>query len=181
MPGSGGSRRAWGWHPLVDAWAARIVAGAAVRPGELVLDVGAGAGALTAHLVRAGARVLAVEAHPRRAAALRDRFAAAPVTVLELDAVALRLPRRPFRVVANPPYAITSELLALLLAPGSALTTADLVLQRAAVRRYAAGTTAAARRWARRWELTAGAALPRGAFAPPPKTDSALLHVRRRS
>ena len=35
------------------------------RPGELVLDLGAGEGALTAHLVRAGARVVAVELHPR--------------------------------------------------------------------------------------------------------------------
>jgi 23S rRNA (adenine-N6)-dimethyltransferase len=40
-------------------------------------------------------------------------------------------------VVASLPYAITSPLLRLLLAPSSRLTAADLVLQRAAVRRYA--------------------------------------------
>jgi 23S rRNA (adenine-N6)-dimethyltransferase len=51
--------RAWGWHWLADEWAARIVADAAVRPGELVLDIGAGEGALTGYLVRAGARVIA--------------------------------------------------------------------------------------------------------------------------
>ena len=49
------SRRAWGWHPLTDEWAARVVADAAVRPGELVLDLGAGYGVLTAHLVERGA------------------------------------------------------------------------------------------------------------------------------
>jgi 16S rRNA A1518/A1519 N6-dimethyltransferase RsmA/KsgA/DIM1 with predicted DNA glycosylase/AP lyase activity len=51
MSASVRSRRAWGWHPLTDEWAARIVADAAVRPGELVLDIGAGHGALTAELV----------------------------------------------------------------------------------------------------------------------------------
>jgi len=73
-----------------------------------VLDLGAGEGALTAHLVRAGARVVAVELNPRRAGVLRERFPG--VTVVHADAAAIRLPGRPFRVVASPPYAISSAL-----------------------------------------------------------------------
>jgi 23S rRNA (adenine-N6)-dimethyltransferase len=169
---SGRSRRAWGWYRLADEWAARVVAAAGVRPGELVLDVGAGEGALTAHLVRAGARVVAVELNPRRAAVLRERFPG--ITVVCADAVSIPLPRRPFRVVANPPYGISSSLLRTLLAPGSSLVAADLVLQRAAVRKYAAGA-------ARRFSLTVGLTLPRRAFLPPPHVDSAVLVVRRRS
>jgi 23S rRNA (adenine-N6)-dimethyltransferase len=174
------SRRAWGWHPLTDEWAARVVADAAIRPGELVLDIGAGYGALTAPLVERGARVIAVELHPARARQLRRRFAGLPVTVVQADAVSLRLPRQPFRVVASPPYAITSPLLRLLLAPSSRLTAADLVLQRAVVRRYAGGRAAGPGRRARQWQMRAGQPLPRRAFRPPPAVDSAVLVVRRR-
>lgn len=173
MSAAARSRRAWGWHRLTDDWAARVVAHAGVRPGELVIDIGAGEGALTRPLVTAGARVLAVEPHPRRAAALRRRFADADVTVLECEAASLRLPCRPFRVVASPPYAISSPLLRMLLSPGTRLAAADLVLQRAVVRRYAAAGGG-------RFELRSGRLVPRRAFRPPPQVDSAVLVVRRR-
>lgn len=174
------SRRDWGWHPLSDAWARRLVADADIRPGELVLDVGAGDGALTRHLLASGARVVAVELHPGRAATLRERFAGAPVTVVQVDACDLMLPRRPFRVVASPPYAVTSDLVRRLLAPGSRLVDARLVLQRAAAQRLAAGRASGAGRWARQWELQVGRSVPRTAFRPPPRVDSAVFEVRRR-
>jgi 23S rRNA (adenine-N6)-dimethyltransferase len=167
----------WGWHRLTDAWAARIVAEARIRPGELVLDLGAGCGALTKHLVRAGARVLAVELHPLRAQRLRDRFKTDPARVVEADVRSLRLPRQPFRVVANPPYHVTSDLLRLLLGRDSALFAADLVLQRAAVRDIVAGR--GPQRWRRRWSLAEGMSLPRSAFMRPPTVDSRVLVIRR--
>ncbi len=169
---AGSSRQSWGWHRLDQEWAAKIVAEAGIRPGELVLDIGAGEGALTAHLIRAGARVVAVELHPRRAETLRRRFGG-HATVVHADATSLRLPHRPFRVVANPPYGITAALLGLLLAPGSRLVAADLVLQRAVVRKYSGQRV-------RDFQVTRGPALPRRAFRPPPHVDSAVLLIRRR-
>jgi 23S rRNA (adenine-N6)-dimethyltransferase len=171
-------RRAWGWHPLTDAWAERIVADAGVRPGEFVVDLGAGHGALTGHLVAAGARVIAVELHPGRAARLRERFAAAPVVVVEADVALFRLPRRPYRVVANPPFALTSALIHPLLARDSALVAADIVLQRAVTRRFTDG--GGPPRWHRRWSLAPGIAVPRSAFRPPPQVDARVLRIRRR-
>jgi len=168
--GRQGSRRAWGWHRLDHEWAARIVAEAGIRPGELVLDIGAGEGALTTPLIRAGARVVAVELHPGRVTRLRNQFP--EVTVVHADARNLRLPGRPFRVVASPPYGITAELLGLLLAPGSQLVAADLVLQRAVARKHAS-------RRARSFRLSIGPAVPRRAFRPPPQVDSAVLVIRR--
>jgi 23S rRNA (adenine-N6)-dimethyltransferase len=155
-----------------------VVAAAGVRPGELVLDIGAGEGALTAHLVRAGAQVVAVELNAQRACVLRERFPG--VTVVHADAESLRLPGRPFRVVANPPYGISSSLLRTLLAPGSRLTGADLVLQRAVVRRQSDGHDRATERIGRDWVIAMGISVPRRAFAPPPRVDSAVLVARRR-
>jgi 23S rRNA (adenine-N6)-dimethyltransferase len=176
VPASAGraSRRSWGWHPLVDEWAARLVAAAGVRPGDLVLDVGAGEGALTAHLVAAGARVVAVELHPGRVEKLRRRFSGAAVSVVWADATELRLPGRPFRVVSSPPYGISGALIRTLLMPYSRLRSADLVLQRAAARRFAAT------RADRRFDLRIGYPVPRTAFRPPPQVDSVVLQIRRR-
>ncbi|QNE18924.1 methyltransferase domain-containing protein [Kribbella qitaiheensis] len=179
MPGYGQARGAWGWHPLDSRWAQRVVDAAGVTPGELVLDVGAGLGALTAPLVRAGAQVVAVELHPGRADRLRRRFADAPVTVVRADAADLRLPSRPFRVVSSPPYGVSTSLLKRLLAPGSRLVSADLVLQRAVVNRWTNGAAPGAARWSRYFDLSIGIRLPRKAFTPPPHVDSAVLLIRR--
>lgn len=153
---------------------------AGIRPGELVLDVGAGLGALTAPLVGAGAQVVAVELHPGRADRLRRRFADAPVTVVRADAGDLRLPSRPFRVVSSPPYNISTLLLKRLLAQGSRLVSADLVLQRQVANRWVRGDAPGANRWFRYYTPSLGLRLPRKAFTPPPHVDSAVLQLRKR-
>lgn len=178
MPASRNTR--WGWHRLEPSWAARFVSDARIAPGDLVVDVGAGTGAVTAPLVAAGARVIAVELHPRRVAVLRDRFADDDVTVVRADAADLRLPRRPFRVVANPPFAVTSQVLKRLLAPGSRLVRADLVVQRAAALRWAAGRAPGAGRWASDYRLDLGRTVPRRAFSPRPPVDCTTLVIARR-
>lgn len=170
----------WGWHRLLDSWARRLVADARVEPGDLVLDIGAGTGSISASLLAAGARVVAIELHERRARELRDRFAGARLTVVRIDATDLRLPRRPFRVVANPPFGITTAILRRLLGQRSALLTADLVVPTHVATRWASGRGADAARWGRRFEASVARRLPRRAFAPEPPGDVAVLRLERR-
>ena len=166
----------WGFHRLDERWAERLVAAAGIAPGDLVLDVGAGLGALTAPLVDAGAHVVAVDRHPRRVADLRRRFAGQPVTVVNADAADLRLPRRPFKVVANPPFAVTTALLRRLLHDGSRLQQAHLVVPRHVAARWLAGRGPGCARW----DLHSGGRIPRHAFHPAPPDDASLLVVVRR-
>jgi 23S rRNA (adenine-N6)-dimethyltransferase len=163
-----GSRR-WGWHPLRPEWAALLVADSPVCPGDVVVDLGAGAGALTRPLADAGARVLAVELHPQRAAALRQAFAGTFVAVLEMDLRDFRWPGHPFRVVANPPYVGVNDLVRGMLRSRHLLS-ADLVLAEGAARGLVR------RAGSRRVEL--GGRVPRSAFVHPPPAAARVLRVR---
>jgi 23S rRNA (adenine-N6)-dimethyltransferase len=177
------SPRRWGWHQLDPRWAAHLVADARVPARATVIDVGAGTGALTRLLVASGARVIAVEWHPGRAEHLRELFPRADgtVVVVQCDARDLRLPRRPYHVVANPPFHVTAALLRRLLQPGSRLVSAHLVLQEPAVRRWVSASAPGYARWSRTFELSGGTRVPRRAFDPRPRVDARVLVVRRRS
>jgi 23S rRNA (adenine-N6)-dimethyltransferase len=170
----------WEWHELDAGWAARLVNEAAVPRGSWVVDVGAGTGAITGPLLAAGARVIAVEADPGRAFHLRDRFGDA-VVVVRADARDLRLPRRPFHVVSNPPFAVTSTLLRRLLQSGSRLISAHLVLQDQAARRWAGTGAPGFKRWSAGFQVTLGRPLPRSAFRPEPRVPTRVLIIERRA
>jgi 23S rRNA (adenine-N6)-dimethyltransferase len=172
-------RRRWGWHELDATWAQRLVADAALPSHSLVVDYGAGRGAITGALVDAGMRVIAIELHPERAHALRTRFAGR-VTVVQSDVATLRLPRRPYLVVANPPFAETAPILRRLLQPGSRLVSAHIVLQDQAARRWTRYDAPGAARWSLTFEAKLGRRVPRAAFRPAPAVDARVLELHRR-
>ena len=170
--------RRWGWHRLDRGWAARIVAAAGVTPGDLVLDIGAGDGALSDVLLHVGARVVAFELHPDRVAALRGRFAGRDVKVVAADAADLRLPRQPFSVVAHPPFTIAMAVVRRLVAPGSRLVAADLVVPRHVARRWYSGAAGGARRWGAQFDVSLGMPVPARWFHPAVERDAVVLRVR---
>jgi 23S rRNA (adenine-N6)-dimethyltransferase len=174
-----------GAHFLRDrALIARLVRASGARDGHLVLDLGAGRGAITAELAASGARVIAVEFDPRLAAGLRRRFDGdLGVRVVEADLRSFPLPRREFLVVASPPFSLTTALCRRLLGDSAVpLAGAELILQRGAARWLASprprdGETAW---WAARYELRIGQTIGSASFVPPPRADAARLSVRPR-
>lgn len=164
--------------------AAELVLAAGVASDDVVVEVGAGRGVITAELARWSASVLAVELDPALAAGLRRRFAGVGnVLVLEGDALSQPFPAEPFRLVANIPFGITGALLRRLAEPDLPLTRADLVVEAGAARKRARTrpSTLQAVLWAPWYELSVGRGLPASAFEPPPSVGAAVLVVRKRA
>lgn len=174
----GRSRRPWGWHRLHSSTAVQLVADADLSPGAFVFDIGAGTGAITLPLIEADARVVAIEAHPGRAALL-SALVGDRASVVPIDAADMVVPQRPFHVVANPPYAITSSLIGRLLARRSGLVRAHLVVQRQAAVRWRDAIVSTPR-WSSRFDAELGRSIPRRSFHPPPRVDSRVLVIERR-
>jgi 23S rRNA (adenine-N6)-dimethyltransferase len=159
-----------------------------VVPGDLVVDVGAGSGALTLACAAAGADVIAVERDDRWCRQLRERVRSTglsdQVRIVRDDLRTFDLPHGRWRVVANPPFALTTTLLRRLFDdPRRAPDRADLVLQWEVARKFAAQppTTLLSASWAPWWDLRLVQRIPRNAFRPVPGVDAGWLRARRRT
>ncbi|WP_250029429.1 ErmE/ErmH/ErmO/ErmR family 23S rRNA (adenine(2058)-N(6))-methyltransferase [Paractinoplanes maris] len=173
-------RRILGQNLLVDPAAVRAIADAAApAPGELILEMGAGRGRLTAELLRRRAHVIAYEIDPDLAA---DLPAADGLSVRTDDFLTASPPREPFAVVGNIPYALTSAVVDWCLRART-LQQATLLTQW----EYARKRTGDYGRWSRltvltwpeiAWDLAGR--VPRTAFRPVPRVDGGILRLRRR-
>lgn len=181
-------RRRLGQNFLRPEVARQLVASAAFRPGELVVEIGAGRGALTLALAEHPIDVVAVELDPiwseRLSHELRSR-GCRRVRVVHADFLAFALPTRPFRVIGSLPFARTTDILRRLLDdPGVPLERADLVVQWevACKRASTPPSTLLSTAWAPWWEFRLGQRIPASDFRPIPRADAgSLVIVRRRT
>lgn len=173
----------------------QLLARIATIPGDLagraVLEVGPGPGGLTRALLRAGARVTAIEMDRRCLPALAELDAAFPGQLRVVEGDALRLDHgelmggEPFAVLSNLPYNVGTALFVRWLG-GEAWpplwTSLTLMFQQEVAQRIVAppGTGTYGRLGVlAQWRAQAKLALKvhRSAFTPPPKVMSAIVHV----
>ena len=169
----------------------RIAALPGSLAGQQVLEVGPGPGGLTRALLRAGARVTAIEMDRRCLPALAELGESFPgqLTVIEGDALKLDhaelIGGEPFHVLSNLPYNVGTALFVRWLGgeswppPWLSLT---LMFQREVAERIVAsagddayGRLAVLAQW--RAHARLAMKVHRSAFTPPPKVMSAIVHV----
>ncbi|MFA6031025.1 MAG: 16S rRNA (adenine(1518)-N(6)/adenine(1519)-N(6))-dimethyltransferase RsmA [Elusimicrobiota bacterium] len=168
--------------------AERIARALGITPGEEVLEIGPGRGALTLRLLEKGARVTAVEIDPRMAEALGRivpagaDFRLVKADFLEADLSALG---RPAKVAGNLPYSVATPILQRLL-EWPVWSTAALMFQKEVVERIIArpgepgyGLLSVSVALRARAELLCD--VPRALFRPPPKVESAVVLIDRLS
>ena len=184
------ARKRFAQHFLHDrAVVRRIVDALAPRPGDLVVEIGPGRGALTFPLLETGCELHVVEIDRDLAAALRRQAVRHPnLVVHEADALGFDLarvapPPRRLRMTGNLPYNISTPLVFRLLAALPRITDMHLMLQREVVDRMASppGT----REYGRLsvmvqldCEVERILQVGSGAFSPAPRVDSAVVRLR---
>jgi 16S rRNA (adenine1518-N6/adenine1519-N6)-dimethyltransferase len=175
----------------VDANLARKISElACILPEDTVIEIGAGTGALTRHLLGRGRHLHAVEVDPELLEGLRVEFQdEARLTLHRADILDLRVgdivPQGPAVVVGNLPYGITSDLVLWLLDQHAAIRRAVILMQREVAERLTAepgereaGPLTLALHY--RAEAEGILDIPPSCFRPIPKVHSRLVSLRFR-
>jgi 16S rRNA (adenine1518-N6/adenine1519-N6)-dimethyltransferase len=181
-------RKSLGQHFLHDpAIIERIVNAVAPTPSDHLIEIGPGRGAITVPLLGIVRRLDVVELDRELAAALQVKFDRPGFTVHRADALkfdfrSLATAPRALRLVGNLPYNISTPLLFHLLDQAEVFSDLHLMLQKEVVERMVAapGSKTYGRltvALAARCRVEKLFIIRPGAFAPPPRVDSALARI----
>ncbi|MCL2602934.1 MAG: 16S rRNA (adenine(1518)-N(6)/adenine(1519)-N(6))-dimethyltransferase RsmA [Defluviitaleaceae bacterium] len=188
-------KKKWGQNFLVDGHVLqKIIDAASPEPGDCVLEVGPGLGALTQGLVNAAGKVLAVELDKGLVDFLSVEFhkhiqaeilEIVQGDILKQDIPALLAPYRHMRLkaVANLPYYITTPAIMRLLECGVLFESVTVMVQKEVARRMGAapgtkdyGSLSLAVAYHAEAEIVAN--VPANVFVPRPEVDSAVVRLR---
>jgi len=185
IPARHAPRKRFGQNFLVDRhYIDRIIAAVDPAPGDKVVEIGPGLGALTRPLLDRLARLTVIEIDRDLAARLSAEFGSDRLRVHSVDALAFDFATlgRDLRVIGNLPYNISSPMLFHLAQFEANLRDVTVMLQREVVQRMAA--TPATPDYGRlsvmlqtRFRIERLFVVPPGAFRPTPLVDSAIARL----
>lgn len=181
------ARKRFGQNFLHDPHiVARIIDAINPRPGHTIVEIGPGQAALTGALIERASHIWAIEIDRDLAAALRARFSAEQLTLIEGDALKIDwralADEAPLRIVGNLPYNISTPLLFELLPIAERVIDQHFMLQAEVVDRMVAAP--GSKTYGRlsvmlqyRYRLTKLFNVPRGAFWPAPQVTSSIVRM----
>ena len=182
------AKKSLGQHFLKSAKALRqLVEAGELSNTDIVLEIGPGEGALTRELLKTGAKVIAVEKDERMKTVLEETFAKEIKSkqlsisigdILKTSAKEIGLTKKPYKLIANIPYYITGAIIRQFLEEEFQPERMVLLVQKEVALRMVAkdGEQSIL-------SIAVGvygtpkyvATVPRGAFAPAPNVDSAII------
>ncbi|GIN63665.1 hypothetical protein J27TS8_36580 [Robertmurraya siralis] len=161
-----------------------IVNRANVSNNDIVLELGAGKGALTTILSQRARKVLAVEYDAKFVDILNRKTAQSSNTIIiHRDIMKIQLPKEKFVVVSNIPYAITTPIMKMLLDnPSSGFQSGVIVMEKGAARRFTSKfiKNSYVLVWKMWFDLRYIKEISRNNFSPPPRVDSAMVMITRK-
>ncbi len=181
------AKKSLGQHWLTDSRTLMSICEAAdISSGDTVLEIGPGIGTLTAFLTAQAKKVIAVEFDKTLAQALPGQVTAANLEVVHNDILKFDLTTLPpdYKIVANIPYYLTSHLLRIISETTNPPKLAALLVQKEVAERVTAKPgemsllSVSAQFY---WVVDKGIEVPSNMFTPPPKVDSQVLILRRRT
>lgn len=182
-----GPKKSLGQHWLKDPdILADIADAAALTPEDTVLEIGPGLGTLTSRLLARAGQVVAVEFDEDLAKKLPGQFPGTSLRVIHEDILRFDASILPagYKIVANVPYYITSKIISTFSERQNPPAMMVLLVQKEVAERLAAApgdysiSAVAAQVF---HEVELGAVVPAAFFTPPPKVDSQVVILRRRS
>lgn len=180
-------KKSLGQHWLRDGTSLQAMCDAAeVADGDTILEIGPGLGSLTALLVARAKQVVAIELDEMLAAGLPQRVLADNLHVVTQDILQFDLTSLPagYKIVANIPYYLTSNLIRILSESVNPPVQAALLVQKEVAERVAAkpgGMSLLSVSAQFYWEVSLGRVVPAKLFTPPPKVDSQILIMKYRT
>lgn len=178
------AKKSFGQNWLVDqSVISKILTASEISEGESVLEIGPGPGALTRALVTAGADLTAIEADSELVPALEQEFGE-KIRLVHGDALQVPLEGvvsdYGYKLIANIPYNITSDILRRYLTQAPRPTRLVLMVQKEVADRIIAKPgemsllSVMCQLYAECKRVTK---VPAGAFRPIPKVDSAVVQL----
>lgn len=164
---------------------AELIGHSNIRKNDLVYDLGAGSGVITSVLARRARAVVAVENEPAALEKLRKNLHAEEnVDIVNGDILSVSFPREPFKVFANPPFSVISQLLQRLAFDENIPRSIYLIVQKQFAKKIVPSDSSfTSALGIQLWPLYVARIrkpLRRTDFTPPPAVETVLLELKLR-
>ena len=154
-----------------------------ISEDEIILELGAGKGAITTELSKRAKKVLAVEYDQRFIEKLKQ-LGMKNTFIIEQDILKIFLPREHFVVVSNIPYAITTPIMKMLLnKPSSGFQRGIIIIEEGAAKRFTSSFVKDSYivSWKMWFDIRYVKGISRKNFSPQPRVDSAMITINRKA